>query len=110
MLKWLAALTLVLLGVLSAAIVFGDAVFREYSRDFGSLSQARFQAMNARMDALGQLARAAYAAVSLADLALIVVAVRARARLICGLAVVLALALALFLLISLASVGPALIG
>ncbi len=110
MLKWLSALTLLLLGILIAAIALGESAFTEYSRTFASLSQARFHAMNARMDTLGQVARAAYLAVSLADLALIVIAARARARLVCGLAVVLALALALFLLISLASVGPALIG
>lgn len=110
MLKWLSALTLVLIALLISAIVVGESVFGEYSRAFGSLSQARFHAMNAQMDALGQLARAAYVATSLADLALIVVAARARARLICGLAIALALALTLFLLVSLASVGPAMIG
>ena len=110
MLKWLTALTLALLGVVIVAIALNESVFREYSRTFGSLSQAQFQTMNARMDALGKLARAAYLALSLTDLALIVVAIRARARLICGLSILLALALALFFLVSLASVGPAMIG
>ena len=106
----IAAITLLLLTVVVLAIAWNQSVFSDYSRDFGSLSPAQFAAMNARMDLLQQVARWAYLALALADLALIVAAARKRAFLVVALAAALALALAVFWLISLASVGPALVG
>lgn len=108
--KALALVTVLLLAAVVFTIELNQLTFAEYSRDFGSLSPERFRALNARMDRLTEAARVAYAALSLADLALIIAAARRRAYVVLGLSLGLALGLALFLLIALASVGPAMIG
>jgi hypothetical protein len=108
--KPLALSTLLLLAVVVLAIALNQLTFEQYSHDFGGLSQERFRALNQRMDRLTEAARVAYAALSVSDLALIIVAARRRAFVVLGLSLALALGLALFLLISLASVGPAMIG
>jgi len=108
--KALALLTALLLAVVALTIALHQLTFAEYSRDFGSLTPERFRALNQRMDRLTQAARVAYAALSVTDLGLIIAAVRRRAFVVLGLSLALALGLALFLLISLASVGPAMIG
>jgi len=108
--KALAWLTLLLLALVISTIALNQLTFTQYSRDFGSLSPERFRALNERMDNLSRAARVAYAALSVSDLALIIAAIRRRAWLVLGLSLVLALGLALFLLISLASVGPAMVG
>jgi lysophospholipase L1-like esterase len=108
--KALALVTLLLLAAVVFTIELNQRTFAEYSRDFGSLSPERFRALNARMDRLAEAARVAYAALSLADFALIIAAARRRAYVVLGLSLALGVGLGLFLLIALASVGPAMIG
>jgi hypothetical protein len=108
--KPLAAVTLVLLAAVVAVIAWHAAIFDAYSRDFGSLSPAQFESMNARMNLLEVIARFSLVSLAIADLALIVVAARKRAYVALGLSVALAVALALFFLIAQAAVGPAMIG
>ena len=108
--KAIAAVTLVLLAVVVTVIAWHAAVFDAYSRDFGSLSPARFESMNARMNLLELIARSSLGALAVADIALIVLAARKRAYVVLGVSIALAVALALFFLIAQAAVGPAMIG
>ena len=108
--KAIAATTLVLLAVVTAAIAWRATTFDAYSRDFGSLTPAQFESLNARMRLLETIARVSMLALAAADVALIVVAFRKRAFVAFGLGVALAVVLALFVLIAQAAVGPAMIG
>lgn len=108
--RWLAAFTLLLLVAFVLLVLWDRAVFDEYSRDFGSLTQERFHALNARMDALAAAARVVFVALGVSDLALVVLSARARALAVCVASVVFALLLAAFLLLSLARVSASMIG
>ncbi len=108
--RWLGTLTLALLLGFGLLVFWNQAVFAEYSHDFGSLSQARFQALNARMDALSVAARIVFIALALADLSLVVASARSRAFLVLVLSVLLGVALGGFLLLSLASVSASMVG
>ncbi len=108
--KAIAAITLALLAVVVTTIAWRTAIFDAYSRDFGSLTPARFESMNARMDLLERIARFSLFALAAADVVLVVVAFRKRAFVVFGMGIALAIVLALFLLIAQAAVGPAMIG
>ena len=108
--KAIAAITLLLLLVFVVAIAWHGATFDAYSRDFGSLSPAEFESMNARMDLLARIARISLVALAAADVVLVVVAFRKRAFVAFGLGIALAVVLALFFLLAQIAVGPAMIG
>jgi hypothetical protein len=108
--KAIAAITLVLLAVVVGIIAWHAATFDAYSRDFGSLSPAHFESLNARMNLLEKVARVSLLALATADIVLVVVAFRKRAFVAFGLGIALAIVLALFFLIAQAAVGPAMIG
>jgi hypothetical protein len=108
--KAIATITALLLAVVVAAALWRAALFDAYSRDFGTLTPAQFESMNARMDLLETIARYSFFALAGADLALIVVAFRKRAFVLFGFGIALALVLALFFLIARAAVGPTMIG
>ena len=107
---WLGALTGALLVSFVSLLLWHRAVFDEYSSAFGSLSETRFFALNARMDALTAAARAVFVALGIADLALVVVSARAGAVAVCAVSVLLGLVLVGFLLLSLASVSASMVG
>jgi hypothetical protein len=108
--KAVVAITLALLAVFVAAVAWRSAVFDAYSRDFGSLTPAQFESMNARMDLLETVARFSLLALACADAALVVVSFKKRAFVTFGLGIALLIALALFFFIAQAAVGPAMIG
>ncbi len=108
--KWLTALTGLLLVAFVSVLYWHQAVFDEYSRDFGGLSPQRFEALNALMDKQRDLARALFVALAVSDVALIVASARERAFLVCAVSVLFALVLGCFLLLAMASVSASMVG
>jgi hypothetical protein len=115
-LEAIAALAVALLvGVAVAAIARRASVFHDYSARFGELSSVEFEALNAEMDRLELLARAAVLTLIPADLLLFVLSLRAwsrgpLAKLAFGFALLVALGVALLLMLAMLPVGPGMIG
>jgi hypothetical protein len=108
--KWLVAVTLLLLAVAGGTFAWHRAVYDAYSRDFGQLTPAQFTAMNAQMARLTQVGRLCVFALLPLDVALLIASIRRRAFVSLALAVVVAALLGLVALAAGLTTGAAMIG